>query len=726
MVSPHLRRAVLLSALLNMPQPRASTFSWSDSRWRVPLVGALVSAVVIVAYGNSLHGPFVFDDFTAIAENSTLRQLNLEIFAPPADTTVNGRPFVNASFALNYSISGPSVWSYHLGNLLIHLTATWLVFGLVRRTLAILDRTPSGIIPVADDVSGALVALLWAIHPLQTESVTYLVQRAESLAGLCILATVYAFVRSTAPIAGKSRWQSLSVLACGLGMASKETAAAAPLLVLLYDRAFVTGTFREAWARRRGYYLALGGTWILLAVLVLGAEGRSGSAGFSAEISLWHYLLTQCAAIPHYVRLVFLPHPLVFDYGTSMVQNAADVLLPGSLLVGVLLTTGWAVVRQPAWGFLGAWFFLLLAPSSSFVPVATQTVAEHRMYLPLLALLAGVVVPLVRKFGAIVWWGGCAAITAGTLLTWERNQIYHTELTLWSDTVAKCPKNGRAHYARAMALAGVGRSTEAIGEYETSLQLEPESVETHTNLGKLLRQVGRDAEAVVHFETALRLDPKDPETHLQLGAALATKGQAEAALAHFEIAARKWPRRAEVEVNIGGALLQLGRSEEGVRHLKTALELDPKYAEARSNLGLVAIEAGQLTEAAEHFVAVLRTAPRDIGAHNNLGYIALQQNRPSEAVEHYRAVAAQTPNEVAAQLNLGHALVRANDLTGAVTAYTRARELAPRDPAVYFALGFAAERQGRSADARAYYETTLQLQPDNTAARAAVERLRRR
>ena len=319
---------------------------------------------------------------------------------PNHGETVTGRPLLNLSFAVNYAISGLNVWSYHAANLAIHVLAALLLFGILRRTF-LLPRWAEFLSAAFAEPAlrlGCLalaIALLWAIHPLQTESVTYIVQRAESLVGLFYLLTLYCFIRGATSGRGRS-WYAAAVLACLLGMASKEVMVSAPLMVLLYDRAFLAGSFREAWRRRYGVYLALASTWLLLGWLVIVAGNRGGSAGFGAGVGSWAYLCTQFGAIVHYLKLSVWPHPLLLDYGPDTVPMTLEILPDAILVVLLGLATLVALWRWPKIGFLGAWFFAILAPTSSIVPVATQVVAEHRMYLPLAAVVTAVTLGWVR------------------------------------------------------------------------------------------------------------------------------------------------------------------------------------------------------------------------------------------------------------------------------------------------------------------------------------------
>jgi len=484
------------------------------SRWTISIAAGVLVVAVLAANWNSFAGPFVFDDLGSIVENPTIRALGRAL-SPPHEqgVTVGGRPLLNLSFALNYAVSGNAVWSYHALNLAIHLAAALTLFGVMRRTLLrpqMRERFGAIATPLA-----LTTAALWALHPLQTESVTYIVQRAESLMGWFYLFALYAFVRATEgepsdaqpPARHRALWRVLSIGACALGVATKETMVSAPLIVLLYDRTFVSGNFRAAWRERRGYYVALAATWIPLAWLALGTGGRGGTAGFDTAVSAWTYALTQCGAVAHYLRLVFWPQPLVFDYGVNMVRHAADVALPALLVVSLLGAIVVALVRRPALGFLGAWFFAVLAPSSSFVPIASQPVAEHRMYLPLAAVLA-LLVPVAGAWLGrwILWVWLVAGIICGAL-TWRRNETYRTELALWSDTVLHRPGNARAQSNLGNALLAVGRAADAVPHYEEALRLNPDYADAENNLGRALVELGRPADAIPHLEAALRAKP---------------------------------------------------------------------------------------------------------------------------------------------------------------------------------------------------------------------------
>jgi tetratricopeptide (TPR) repeat protein len=604
------------------------------------LAGLALALVTAAAYVTSFRGAMVFDDLYAIVANPTIRdpgRPDRALFSAGAEGgTIGGRPVVNLTLAANHAISGTDPWSYHAVNLLIHVLAGLTLFGLVRRTLGRMDGAVGrGLSPTSPKLSGVkpdlpalplalAVAALWALHPLQTESVTYLVQRTESLMGLCYLLTLYCFVRGVDSPRPR-RWYAAAWLACLAGMGSKEVMASAPLVVLLYDRTFLAGSWREAWQRRKGIHGALMGTWLLLALLVLSAENRGGSAGFGTSVTGLNYALTQCQAIVHYLRLSLWPHPLVFDYGTPLVRDPATVAPQAALLLLLLGATGWALRRKPALGFLGAWFFLILAPSSSVVPVATQTMAEHRMYLPLAAVLTLVVLGAHAAAGRRALFALLALAAVAGALTARRNLAYHSELVLWADTVARRPENPRARTNLGIALTEAGRLPEAIAQFGESLRLRPDEAATHLNLCHALTRLDRAAEAVPHGEAAVRLEPGSADARINLAQALARLGRTDEAVTHYEEALRLQPGAPDVPAPLAAVLLELGNraaSREdfaaAIARYRRALDLAPDHLRARNNLANALLLTGQVDEAISHYQEVLRRNPGDRLVQENL------------------------------------------------------------------------------------------------------------
>ena len=573
----------------------------------------------LLAYHNSFTGPFILDDGPSIQRNPTIRHLwpIWDALSPPhkGAITVEGRPIVNLSLAINYALGGYDVRGYHALNLTIHILAGLSLLGIVRRTL-LQPRLRERFGAVANELALA-VAVLWTVHPLQTESVTYIIQRTESLMGLFYLLTLYCFIRGAASSRSR-RWYGLCAAACALGMVSKEVMVSAPLMVLLYDRSFLSGSFREAWRRRWPLYLALASTWIPLGCLVASVGNYGGVVGFGTDVAWQAYALTQTQAIVQYLRLSVWPYPLVFDYGTGLANSVGEVVPCALLVAAVLVGTLIALWRWPAVGFLGACFFAILAPTSSVMPVVTQTMAEHRMYLPLAAVVVlgvmGIHAVAGRRTVAVV-----AVLAVGLgVLTVQRNQDYRSEIAIWGDTVAKRPENPRAQYNLGCMLRQEGRMQEAMEHWEEALRLKPDYADAHYNLGFALSKAGRFEEAIGHYEQTLRLTPDAGDAHCNLGDALVQLGKVQEAIGHYEQALQIKPDYAEAHNSLGLALAQTGKLQEAMGHWESALRLKPDFAEAHNNLGVALVQLGRVREAIEHWEQALRIKPDYASASNNL------------------------------------------------------------------------------------------------------------
>jgi hypothetical protein len=527
------------------------------------LAGRLALALglaAVVVYANSFSGPFLFDDQNSIVGNTQIRQLwPLSIpLSPPRDTPVAGRPLVNLSFALNYAVHGLDVRGYHVVNLAIHVLAAITLFGVVRRTLMLssVGRALSGSPREADNARSTAAfacALVWMLHPLQTESVNYLTERTESLMGLFYLLTLYCSIRGgirdpgsgIRGIRGIRKWEVASVLSCAAGMLCKESMVTAPVMVVLYDRVFMFESWRTAFRARRGLYTGLAASWLVLAAL-LSANPRT-SAGFETDTSPWIYLLNQFVMIPRYLWLTIWPRELVLDYGLPRPLILQDVLPQAALVVALGVATLFALVRWPLVGFLGAWFFITLAPSSSFVPIATEVGAERRMYLPLVGLMVSMVIaicvagrkgpPDVRRPGPDFRTRQAILLAIALLLavgTFLRNREYASRLSIAETIVERWP-SGRGRYILGVELLRVGRRPEAMTELRASAIDYPAA---RYALGTELFSEGQLNAAVEELLAFLEAHPTHANAlpaHDQLGRAYMLLGRPDQALEEFKI-----------------------------------------------------------------------------------------------------------------------------------------------------------------------------------------------
>ena len=520
---------------------------------------------------------------------------------------------VNLSLAVSYAFGGMNVWGYHVFNLIIHLLAALTLYGIVRRTLlrpALREK-----FGVSGEWIALTVAILWTVHPLQTEAVTYISQRCESLMGLFYLLTLYTFIRGVES-RKSAGWFSLSIATCYLGVASKEVMVTAPLMVLLYDRTLVSGNFREAWTRHQRLYLGLASSWLLLGYLMMGLHDRN--VGYGLGSTWWGYGLTECRAIVHYLRLAVLPYPLVLDYGPYM-STSLGAIVPYAIIVAVLgIGVLCALGRRTIIGFVGAWFFVILAPTSSVIPIAGSPMAEHRMYLPLVSVIIAII------FGAVflgerliqprqrVYLGSVAGgfvMVLFVLLTIQRDRDYRSALTIWQDTIDKCPNNSRAFNNLGAALFEVGKVRDAIGYLERAVEIKPDYVNAHRNLGIALVKFGNVREGIEQYREVLRMDPDYAEVHDDLGTALEQAGQIDEAIGQYEEALRIKPDYAFAHNDLAVTLARQGRVQEAIEHWRQALRTNPDYAFAHFNLAIALTGQHKLQEAIDHYKEALRIDP---------------------------------------------------------------------------------------------------------------------
>jgi Flp pilus assembly protein TadD len=695
-------------------------------RARIPAWVWVVAAATCAYYG-SLRGPFVLDDRPHIVDNLHLRRL-LSWNALRHTT----RPLVDLSLAVNYAVSGLGVWSYHLVNLAIHVAAALALLALVRITLehASPDQASrEGATPLALGV-----AMLWVVHPLTTQAVTYVIQRGEALAGLFTLLTLFAVARA-AGAAGMRRWWGIAVGCSALGMASKQVMAVTPFLALAYDRIFLAGSWRDLWRQRGRLHLLLLGTLLLLPLFLFWAPHEwAGSAGFGTTgVTPWRYAAAQPFAILRYLRLAFWPDSLCLDYGWPSPPGAGLLVLELAAPAAILVATIVALARGRRAGFLGVAFALPLALTSSFIPTA-DPVFEHRMYLPLASVITAVVLggdALLRRLAGRAGWPAGATAAAGTALVlvacvalaWRtvvRNRDYASELSIWSSTVRERPAHARPRNGLALALIAEGRTDEGVEQLQRAIRLDSTFADARTNLGRILLQRGQVSEARRQLELAVRLDPSSVEARDNLGLALSQGGQLAGAREQLDRAVRLNPGAAEPYANLGDVLSNLGRNEEAASKFEQALAIRPNDAGLHLRLGAVYARLGRPDPARRHFEEALALDPTLAAAHLQLGVMLSQSQRYAEAKAELERAAQLDSADTVARAQLGITCVLGGQLDEGERHIRRALRMNPRSPLAAAGMGLVLSSRGRNSEAAQWFAQAVSLKPSDPALRVQL------
>jgi len=551
-------------------------------RWRL----ALLLLLGVVCYVNALNAPFVFDDLQGIAENPALRSLwpirGVMDCAP--DETPWGRPFVALSLALNFAVSGLSTWSYHLYNLAVHVAAAMVLFGLTRKIIQVAPGTKR--LRSSADGLALAVAFIWFSHPLATNVVTYTVQRAESMMSLCFLLTLYFTVRSGET---SSRWLRVGgIVSCAAGMLCKETMAAAPIAAVLLDWVVLAKPWRDVWRERRLYYAGLAASWAVLAYLIW-RWPRTTTVGFDGGYGSLEYFLMQWQIIVHYLRLAICPIGLALDYDWPQVGSIVRALPHGLFLTALLALSLWGIKRRALWGFPASLFFLVLAPSSSFLPVHTSVAAEHRMYLPLATVVAVCVVAghLALQRAGIAWKRAGAEVSGVVLaltvvvtfatLTIARNHVFRSDITIWRDVVYKQPWNARAWSNLGGRLFLKERKLEARECFEHAVELDPEFADAIGNLGVVIGQMGELAEGIMLLERSLELEPESLANRMNLALFFHDAGDMNKSIENYLLLLERDPWHGHANLNL--AIILTNRLEHlaALEHVNRVLRFSPDH-----------------------------------------------------------------------------------------------------------------------------------------------------
>ncbi len=713
-----------------------------EAPWWLPL---LIVAAGLIAYANSFAGQFMLDDVKEIWLNTKIQSLT-----PITDLLFHQRrPVVALTLALNYAVGGTKdLEGYHVVNLAVHLMAGLVLFGLVRRTL-LLDRFKK-LDPRSAPWIAAAVAVSFVVHPLQTQSVTYLIQRAESIMALFYLLTIYCVLRSHGSMRSTA-WYAAAVFCCGLGMASKAVMVTAPVMVFLFDAIFLSRSWLEPIRRRWPLYAGLAATWfVLVGTGVVGGvlsqtPSATNTVGFSyTGATPLEYALSQPKVVLRYLSLSFWPAGQCLDYSWPVASSPADYAVPLLFLSLLLGGTLLGLLKRSWVGFCGAWFFLILMPTSSFIPIK-DVIFEHRMYLPLAAvivlvvlgarkILSSMLAPIVvdaqsRLYVSI----GITLVASGSLavVSLVRNNLYAGRVQMYNDVVQKYPLNIRAWNNLGTAYRTKSAKDEAfekyrrkfpgktqaefrqmltdkaLSAYSKAIEIDPEFASALANIGSVLEARRQFPEAMLYYQRALKAEPREGVRHAAVGRLASRQGQGELALSALKKAIALKPDASEYQVALAEEFAAQGNFQESAQIYKQLHTSLPDNNLVLYKLGMALQQAGHYQQAVDVLTDLLAREPDHFDARVDLGLTMIRMGNPQKGIETYREVLRAKPDHAPAHYNLGLILQRSGDLVEAEQEYRAAMEADQDHVDAICNLGVVLKEQGRIEEAEASYRSVL-------------------
>lgn len=621
------------------------------------IAATALGAVAVVAAGlfawwGVWWGNWVFDDSPAIAANLALQRGDwwAAAFSAPHQPLSN-RPLSCLSLAIDFAVFGPGPFGPHLTNILLHLGNGILVWSCVRG--AFVARNLAGRWSHRDIAFAACaIATLWVVHPLGADAVAYATQRSTLLASAFLLVACRAALQASAS-AKPVWWRAAVVVAVACAMASKEDAVVGPILLVLFERAFLVPSW-SALRQRMGFFLALASTWIVLGFCVANGP-RNPTVGYAtrAPVTAFEWLFTQAGVVANYLRLTVWPDPLRGAYDLGIVDRLAPAILPGLFVLCVLATTVMAWRRHPWFGWLGALCFLWLAPTSTVLPIVTEIAAERRMYLPLLFVVVPVVVLFVRtvaqrnvavRGAAVVLWLGLVLVLG--VVTRGRVEVYRDTFTFWDDAWRKRTPGSRTFLAGLLlsnqgdSLQAQGRVEEAGACYDESMRCDGPTAPAIARHAISLLMRGRHDEAIARMRHLARTND-DPNTKGVLGVCLVVAHQAERGKPDdpgvleagplLETAVAAMPGDVQFWSALAYAQRLVGRLAAAEQAYLRVTELEPDHLDAWTDRATVLEQLGRGAEVEPWLRAALAAQPRNVALRVRWAARCAQRGSPADA-----------------------------------------------------------------------------------------------
>jgi tetratricopeptide (TPR) repeat protein len=680
-----------------------------NDRWTVLGVCIFLAVIIWVVFGQTLRYGFVnFDDNDYVYDNPEVaRGLTLKgiVWAFTHVHAFNWHPLTWISHMLDCQFYGLNPGGHHLTNILLHTTATILLFLVLRRMTGFLWRS-------------AFVAAVFAIHPLRVESVAWVAERKDVLSGVFFMLTLGAYVRYARQPWSPARY-GLVALLFALGLMSKPMLVTLPCVLLLLDY----WPLNRLGGRRVPRRVLLEKLPLLglvavscVATLFAQTEAISSFEQISLPLRVGNALISYVT----YLGQMFWPSGLAVLYpfppnGGPHWEKILAVVFLVSISAGVFVLRKTRPYLLVGW----LWYLVMLTPVIGIVQVGSQARADRYTYLPqigLYVLLTWAAADLCAgwRYRRVLLGGGSTIILAA-LIFFARTQTayWRDSESLWTHTLACTSDNFTGHNNLGNARFQKGGVGDAIAQYRVALEINPDYADAYNNLGNALFQKGNVDEAIVHYQRSLEINPDNAEAHNNLGLARFQKGGVNDAIAQYRMALQINPDSAKTCCNLGLALFQMGNVDEAISYYQKALEINPDNAEAHYNLGNALFQKGSVDEAIAHYQKALEIKPDNAKAHNNLGNALFHKGSVDDAIAHYQWALQINPDYADAHNNLGNALFQKGSVDEAIAHFQRALQINPDYADAHYNLGNAFLQKGRMDEAIVHYQRALQINPNH-------------
>jgi tetratricopeptide (TPR) repeat protein len=668
----------------------------------------LIAGIVFWIYWPALGGGFIWDDELLITSNKLVLSSDgldrMWFTREPVDYW----PVTNSSFWGEWRLWGMNTSGYHVTNVVLHIASALLLWMILRRL----------------EIPGAfLAALLFAVHPINVESVAWIAQRKNTLSLFFSLLSLWWFLNARRNV---NRWLWLSLVAFTLAMLSKGSVAVLPFVFLVI-----------VWWRQNRLTLRDGlqtAPFFVVAIVLTAVNiwfQTHGSHETIRDVTPLQRLLGAGAVVWFYLYKALLPIHLAFVYPQWKIQPANLLWwFPLGATVSVTLLLWWQRRRDLLRPLFVAWliFCLGLLPVMGLVDVyfmKFSLVADHYLYTSLIVVMVMITaaweILLKRQSGAWrqVLWGLAALVGAGCCgLVRHYSANYADALTLYQASVEKNPHSSLLQNNLGMQLFLNRQANDSIEHFQEAVNLQPDNAEAINNLGLALANIGRTEQALVQYQAALNLRKDFPQAHNNLGLTLAKQGNTDVAIAEFQEALRLNSFYPQAYYNLANSLEQSGQLQKALVNYRLAIQYDPYYWEAENAWAAALMKAGDPSGAIAHYQQSLRLKPDSPEIENNLASALIQTDQPQLAIEHLQQALRLRPDYAAAQHNLGLALAKMGRFEQAISHYESALRLKADFPAAENNLGTALRESGQLQQALVHYQKALEQNPNYTQAYA--------